>query len=98
MNAKPTPRDFRAVEKLVRDAQAGTDLIQFKLRLAELTGHAFPDVAALLDLLAEHPRLAGDDALAGAVSAIQHTFVRLWDDCEALIPSATIFGRFSVAV
>lgn len=84
MNAKPTPRDVRAVEKLVRDAQAGTDLIQFKRRLAELTGHDFPDVAALLDLLAEHPKLAGDPVLSGAVSAIHCKLVRLWDDCEAL--------------
>lgn len=88
MKTKPTAKDVRAVEKLVRDAQAGNELIQFKRQLANLTERDFPNVAALLDLLADHPKFADDAALLGAVSAIQGVFVRLWDDCEALVPSA----------
>lgn len=83
---KPSPKDIFAVEKMLREAQAGSDLAQLTSRLDKLTGHDFPDVAVLLALLAEHPILAGDNTLAGAISAIQRKFDRLWDDCEALAP------------
>lgn len=79
---KTAPMDS-AVEKLLSDAQAGAGLVRFRRRIEELTSHDFADLAALLDLLAEHPKLADDEVLAGAVSAIQRQFVRLWDDCEA---------------
>jgi hypothetical protein len=80
----PTPdkRDSDAVAALVENAAAAVTLERMRERLGEITGSDFPAVAALLDLLAESPRVAGDDALCGSVDAVKRIFVRLWEDCE----------------
>lgn len=81
---KPSRRDVQAVAAVVSNAEAGAALERMRGRLDELTGNDFPVVACLLDLLAEHPVVVGDNTLAGAVGAIQGLFMRLWDDCEAV--------------
>lgn len=80
--ATPDKRDLDAVGALVVEATAAVTLDRMRGRLGEITGSDFPTVAALLDLLAESPRVAGDDALCGSVDAVKRIFVRLWEDCE----------------
>lgn len=80
----PSKRDADAVAALVGNAAASITLERIRGRLGELTGADFPAVAALLGLLGESPRVAGDDALFGSVAAVKQVFVRLWDDCEAV--------------
>lgn len=80
----PSKRDVDAVAALVENAAASVTIERMRERMAEITGNDFPAVAALLDLLGESPRVAGDDALCGSVAAVKQVFVRLWDDCEAL--------------
>lgn len=49
----------------------------------QLTSRDFPNFAATLAILAEHPGVAGCDTLMGAVSALQDQFTALWEATEA---------------
>lgn len=77
-------RNQKAVAAMLDQATAAATLETVRGRLEKLTGEDFPALACLLDLLAEHPVVVGDNTLAGAVGAIQGLFMRLWDDCEAV--------------
>ncbi len=80
--AIPSKRDTEAVAGLVEGATAKVMLDRMRERMAEITGNDFPALAALLDLLAESPRIGADVGLCGSVAAVKRVFVRLWDDCE----------------
>lgn len=80
----PSKRDSEAVAALVEGATAKVTLDRMRERMAEITGNDFPALAALLDLLAESPRIGADVGLCGSVVAVKRVFVRLWDDCEAV--------------
>ena len=83
MNSKNlNDKAAQSVAKVVVDAQKEISLSKLRWRTAELTEKDFPVVAALLDLLATNPKVSEDAALLSAVSAIQHVFVRLWNDVE----------------
>lgn len=83
MNSKNlNDKAAQSVAKVVADAQKEISLSKLRWRTAELTEKDFPVVAALLDLLATNPKVSEDAALLSAVSAIQHVFVRLWNDVE----------------
>lgn len=79
----PNEQDRQAVAALVGNASASVSLDALRRRLDDLTGNDFPTVAALLDLLADSPKMANDSALVGQVAAIKRVFCRLWEDVEA---------------
>lgn len=69
---------------MVSNAEAATALERIRVRLDELTGKDFPALACLLDLLAGHPGMAGDNTLAGAVYVIQAFNIKLRNAFEVL--------------
>jgi hypothetical protein len=56
-----------------------------RARLSKITGQDFPAMGCMLTLLADKPRVYGDEVLAGAVSGPQDLFSRLWDDVEVAV-------------
>ncbi len=63
-----------------------------QIRMKSLVETDFPEFACLLGLLAEHRTIEQDETLAGAVSALQSAFARVWDMAE------TVSVEFSTAV
>jgi len=78
-------KDGQAVAALVGNASSAVVLEQVRQRLDVLTERDFSAVAALLDLLSNHPSVSSDESLLGSVSALKTVFVRLWDDTEAVL-------------
>lgn len=70
------------VAVLLDQATAAATLEIMRPKLDQLTGEDFPTVAALLDLLAESPKVSTDIALLGQLAAVKRVFVRLWEDVE----------------
>jgi hypothetical protein len=84
MDKKPSKKDVQAVSNLVANAEAAVKLAWVHGRMAKLADKDLPTIASLFDLLNEHPKIANDAGLLGAVSAIQSVFIRAWDDIESM--------------
>ncbi len=54
----------------------------------ELNETAFPEIACLLDLLSEHPSVAADGTLYGAVAVIKRRLCAAWEASEHLFETA----------
>lgn len=54
----------------------------------ELNETAFPEIACLLDLLAEHPKVAAEGTLYGAVETIKRRVIAAWEASESLTETA----------
>lgn len=50
----------------------------------ELNERAFPEIAALLDLLIEHQKIAENGTLYGAVAVIKDRVVAAWEASEGI--------------
>lgn len=81
-------RDKRSVAAMLEQVEAAATLKTMRGRLDKLAQEDFPALGCLLDLLADHPTVAGDGTTAGAVASIKRAFVRLWDDVEAAMTGA----------
>ena len=77
-------RNQKAVAAMLDQATTAATLETVRGRLEKLTGEDFPALACLLDLLAEHPAVVGDNTLGGAVGAINGLFTRLWEAVESV--------------
>lgn len=61
-------------------------------RLERLANDEFPDIAAMLDMLADHHSVAADAALSAAVHVIKCRLVEVWDEVESVAADARKSG------